>query len=129
MRDADRLDGFYEKIKKLHKKYCPVWRFGQLMSNFADCVGDIFYWEEDAFLESFEEYLKKNFEEEIMPSPEKKIQLNEAQAKMIEAMKGVLDACENMEACRECPFTVYCCENKTTITPSGIRDEVEKWEQ
>ena len=129
MRNPERLDEFYEKIKELHKKYCPDWRFGQLMSNFADNVGDIFYWEEDAFLESFEEYLKKNFEEEIMPSPEKKIQLNEAQAKMIEAMKGIVDACEDMGECRECPFNAYCCEEDKTISPYNIRTEVEKWEQ
>jgi hypothetical protein len=37
MRDPNRLDAFYDKLKEIHKTNFPDWRFGQLMSNF-------FYW-------------------------------------------------------------------------------------
>ena len=30
MRDPNRLDDFYEKLKKIHKEKVPDWRFGQL---------------------------------------------------------------------------------------------------
>ena len=120
MRNPERLDEFYEKIKELHKKYCPDWRFGQLMSNFADCVGDIFYWEEDAFLESFEEYLKKTF-------PLKKKIADEVQTKMIEAMKNLSEACDEMIDCAECPFEEFC-SGKRNADPSYLMEEVEKWE-
>ena len=121
MRNPDRLDGFYEKVKELHKKYCPDWRFGQLMSNFADCVGDIFYWEEDAFLESFEEYLKKYF-------PLKKKITNEAQKEMIELMKNINKVCDNMGGeCDICPFDEFC-SGRRNADPTYLMEEVEKWE-
>ena len=34
MRDPNRLNSFYNTMKKIHRKTFPDWRFGQLMSNF-----------------------------------------------------------------------------------------------
>ena len=59
MRDAARLDNFYDTLKKYHKKYLPDWRFGQLIINFISDCGDPFYYEEDKMLEKLEEYIKK----------------------------------------------------------------------
>lgn len=58
-RSTERLDSFYDKMKFLHKKYVPDWRFGQLMVNFIGTYGDPFYFEEDRFLEKIETYLKE----------------------------------------------------------------------
>lgn len=52
MRDPDRLDAFYDELKKIHKEYYPDWRFGQFMVNIIKILGDPFYWEEDTFLEN-----------------------------------------------------------------------------
>ena len=51
MRNAERLDQFYEELKQFHKRYLPDWRFGQLMYNFQNWVmknigRDIFYIED-----------------------------------------------------------------------------------
>ena len=59
MRDAARLDKFYDTLKECHKKYLPDWRFGQLIINFISDCGDPFYYEEDKMLEKLEEYIKK----------------------------------------------------------------------
>lgn len=50
MRDPDRLDAFYNELKKIHKEYYPDWRFGQFIVNICGILGDPFYWEEDLFL-------------------------------------------------------------------------------
>lgn len=34
MRNPDRLDSFYDELKKIHKEHFPDWRFGQWCSNF-----------------------------------------------------------------------------------------------
>lgn len=65
MRDVNRLDGFYEEMKQLHKKYFPDWRFGQLMCNFISQTGDPFYLEEDKFMARFKEYIQKTTGEAI----------------------------------------------------------------
>jgi len=62
MRDPNRLDVFYEKLRDIHKKYFPDWRFGQLCSNFFGWLGDdkkidLFFPEEDKMLEYLEEYV------------------------------------------------------------------------
>lgn len=62
MRDPNRLDMFYEKLRDIHKKYFPDWRFGQLCSNFFGWLGyykkiDLFFPEEDQMLEYLEEYV------------------------------------------------------------------------
>ena len=60
MRDPDRLDYFYEVLKKDHKNYFPDWRFGQLIYNFLGWYGaDPFYLEEDAFLQEWKKFIKE----------------------------------------------------------------------
>jgi hypothetical protein len=63
MRDPNRLDKFYDRLKELHKEYTPDWRFGQLCSNFFGWLyqekkKDLFFPEEDEMIKCFEEYLK-----------------------------------------------------------------------
>lgn len=63
MRNPDRLDKFYEEVKKIHKDYFPDWRFGQLCSNFFGWLHsehsiDLFFPEEDGMLKYLEEYAK-----------------------------------------------------------------------
>ena len=63
-RNAGRLDLFYEKLKNVHKKYFPDFRFLQLMLDFIGWVmknekRDPFFIEEDRCLELLEEYIKK----------------------------------------------------------------------
>ena len=62
MRDPNRLDKFYDELKKIHKKYFPDWRYGQLCSNFfgwlmGEKKMDLFFPEEDKMLEYFREYV------------------------------------------------------------------------
>ena len=62
MRDPKRLDKFYDELKKIHKKYFPDWRYGQLCSNFfgwlmGEKKMDLFFPEEDKMLEYFREYV------------------------------------------------------------------------
>lgn len=59
MRDAKRLDKFYDELKEVHAKSFPDWRFGQLMFNFISECGDPFYWEEDKFIEEIKKYANK----------------------------------------------------------------------
>lgn len=61
MRDANRLDSFYDEMKEIHKKSFPDWRFGQLMSNFfgwlmSEKKKDLFFPEEDEMIKYFREY-------------------------------------------------------------------------
>lgn len=63
MRDPDRLDAFYNKLKELHKKNIPDWRFGQFCSNFfgwlmSEKGVDLFFPEEDKMIEYIEEFLE-----------------------------------------------------------------------
>lgn len=63
MRDPNRLNEFYDELKKLHKEYAPDWRFGQLCSNFFGWLyqekkKDLFFPEEDEMIKYLEEYLK-----------------------------------------------------------------------
>lgn len=64
MRDPNRLDNFYDEMKKLHMEYFPDLRFGQLISNFFGWIWltyktDVFFPEEDKMLEFFKEYCKR----------------------------------------------------------------------
>ena len=61
MRNPWRIPTFMEELTYYWQKYCPDWRFGQLMYNFIATMGDPFYWEEDKFMEKFEEFLYKEF--------------------------------------------------------------------
>lgn len=58
MRDPNRLDGFYEELKQIHKENFPDWRFGQFIMNFLSWNGDPFYLEEDRFITRIKEYVK-----------------------------------------------------------------------
>lgn len=58
MRDPDRLDEFYDRLKELHKKYVPDWRFGQMVFNIMRSCGDPFFWEEKEYLDKAEDFLK-----------------------------------------------------------------------
>lgn len=61
MRDKNRLDGFYEQVCDIHKRYFPDWRFGQLFYNFSVWVSekkgrDLFFPEEDVTLAYLKEF-------------------------------------------------------------------------
>lgn len=63
MRNLDRLDIYYDELKKIHKEYFPDWRFGQWCSNFFGWLGaekkiDLFFPEEDEMLEYIKEYVR-----------------------------------------------------------------------
>ena len=59
MRDADRLDDFYDRLKKVHKERHPDLRFGQWMTcvfaNIEVEYRDPFYMEEDEMIKFIEE--------------------------------------------------------------------------
>ena len=62
MRNPNRLDSFYDELKRMHKEYIPDWRFGQFCSNFFGWLGrkkriDLFFPEEGEMLEYIKEYL------------------------------------------------------------------------
>ena len=61
MRDPDRLDRFYDEVKKIHKVSFPDWRFGQLISNFFNWLSyekgrDFFFPEEESMISYLKEY-------------------------------------------------------------------------
>jgi hypothetical protein len=61
MRDPNRLDSFYDEVKRIHKKHFPDWRFGQFMCNFlgwlsADQGRDPFFPEEDEMIKYLRDY-------------------------------------------------------------------------
>lgn len=62
MRNPKRLDTFYDELKYIHKKYCPDWRFGQMMVNVLGKMQsegrDPFFPEEDRMIRYFEDYFK-----------------------------------------------------------------------
>lgn len=59
MRDPERLNSFYDRMKELHK-VVPNWRFGQLIYNFIRDIGDPFYIEDDKMISLLEEWLTNN---------------------------------------------------------------------
>lgn len=60
MREIKRIDSFTNEINQIWKDNFPDWRFGQLMVNFMSWYGtDIFYLEEDKFLEIFNQFVKE----------------------------------------------------------------------
>lgn len=66
MRNPNRLDSFYDRLKELHKEKVPDWRFGQLCSNFfgwlmSEKGVDLFFPEENKMLEYLEEYFNDTF--------------------------------------------------------------------
>ena len=67
MRNPERLDGFYAELKYIHKKYCPDWRFGQMMVNVLGKMQtqgrDPFFPEEDDMIVFFEKYFRMTDED------------------------------------------------------------------
>lgn len=64
MRNPDRLDTFYDTIKRIHKESFPDLRFGQLFYNFWYWLAneknmDIFFPEEYEMEKLFEEYVNR----------------------------------------------------------------------
>ena len=62
MRDPNRLYGFYTELMSLHMNNAPDIRVGQLFYNFShwlmyEKLVDIFYVEEDKFMQYMKEYL------------------------------------------------------------------------
>lgn len=63
MRDINRLDNFYEKLKEIHKQL-PDWRFGQFIMNFIGWYyekyeRDCFYIEDDQILKYIKEFINE----------------------------------------------------------------------
>lgn len=62
MRDPNRLDAFYEELKKMHKERFCDQRFGQLISNFFGWVlsekkcNDIWFPEDGQWIEWIKEF-------------------------------------------------------------------------
>lgn len=57
MRNPNRLDAFYDELKRLHKENVPDWRFGQFLVNFLTWYNrDPFYIEEDKMMEEISRY-------------------------------------------------------------------------
>ena len=57
MRNPNRLDVFYDELKRLHKENVPDWRFGQLLVNVLTWYNrDPFYLEEDKMIDVFKRY-------------------------------------------------------------------------
>lgn len=60
MRDPNRLYDFYGRLRDIHMKHFPDWRFGQFMTNFLKaCQTDPFFWEEDRFLEEVNKFVER----------------------------------------------------------------------
>lgn len=64
MRNPQRLDMYGYTIKELHKNNLPDWRIGQMIINFLNWhittyKTDIFYIEDDMFVERFEKFIKE----------------------------------------------------------------------
>jgi len=63
-RDPERLENFYNELKKYHKEYFPDWRFGQLILNFFPYYfkkhnTDFFYKEDEDLLKEIISFLKE----------------------------------------------------------------------
>lgn len=56
MRNPDRLDDFYERLKRVHKQHVPDWRFGQFICNVFGVIGkDPFFPEDEEMIRLIEE--------------------------------------------------------------------------
>lgn len=64
MRDINRLDVFYDELKKIHKEYFPDWRFGQFVCNLERWLqankgfNDLFFFEEYEMLHYINEFVE-----------------------------------------------------------------------
>ena len=67
MRDPNRLYKFYNELMRIHMENFPDWRFGQLIENIDAWIyentnrPDIFYCEEDEFLDYVNKFIKECF--------------------------------------------------------------------
>ena len=62
MRDINRIDEVLAALKENWEKV-PDWRLGQLLCNLQSAAGnDLFYVEDDEFVELLEEYFNKGEE-------------------------------------------------------------------
>lgn len=64
MRKSERLDDFYKEKCRLHKRYLPDFRTGQLDSCFYGWLMskkgmDLFFPEDDEMIDLFREYIKE----------------------------------------------------------------------
>lgn len=60
MRPIERLDRFYDELKRIHKEYFPDWREFQLFFNmFRDMEEDPFFWETDRAIKFIRAYAEK----------------------------------------------------------------------
>lgn len=63
MRDPNRIDAFCKELAKIWKKNAPDWRFMQLIDNLQSWTGgDMFYIEEDYFLEVLKKFFNPSDE-------------------------------------------------------------------
>ena len=62
MRNPDRLDLFYDELKKIHKEKVPDWRFTQLIHNVFFGI-DPYYMEEDKAIEHIKKYFVEDSDE------------------------------------------------------------------
>lgn len=64
MRNPNRLNYFYDELRKIHTKYFPDWRFGQFCSNFFGWLYsshiDPFFPEEDEMIKYLKRYVEDN---------------------------------------------------------------------
>lgn len=63
MRDPNRLDELYLRMKEIHQEKVPDWRIGQFMLNFMSWYGakykrDMFYIEDNQFVDAIETYFE-----------------------------------------------------------------------
>ena len=66
-RDPERLDTFYDTLKKYHKKYFPDLRVGQFILNFSSYYfkkynTDFYYKEDDDLMEEITLFIKEMME-------------------------------------------------------------------
>ncbi len=64
MRNPDRLNNFYDDMRRIHKKYFPDWRFTQLIMNFLGWnyqkyKNDGWYYEENKTIDLLREYAEE----------------------------------------------------------------------
>lgn len=65
MRKPERLDGFYDELREIHKKSFPDMRFGQFVLNVLGWINstkqrDPFFPEEDEMITLIKEYANSN---------------------------------------------------------------------
>lgn len=61
MRNSEKLNNFYDEVKRIHKTYLPDWRAGQFWLKFFEWLQyekkrDGFFPEEDELLRYLKEY-------------------------------------------------------------------------